>query len=114
MMKKINFYIASLLFAAATTLLFFVFLYRENISIWATYLIPIILFSPILIGLKSEINISKINLFTVFGFIIGFISASLINEINIWPIALGIWLIKSVPGILLLNFITVLNNRTKS
>ena len=101
-------YLTSLLFAAITTFIFFFFHYFKNITLWEHFLVPLIFFTPIIVGIHNEIKFSEINLITILGFVIGNIIASFLDGNNIWPISLVIWFIISIPAIVGLNLISML------
>ena len=80
------------------------YLYKENISLLTSLIVPVAFYSPILLGLTSiKINMEKMNILTLTAFITGFIVMSFITNNNIWPIGLVIWLILSIPALVTLN-----------
>jgi hypothetical protein len=105
-------YLTSLLFAAITTFIFF-FFGSTNTTLWETFLVPLIFFTPIIVGIHNEIKFSEINLITILGFVIGHIIASFLDGNSIWPISLVIWFITSIPAIVGLNLISMLIKKTR-
>lgn len=105
-------YIISAIYTAIITSLYFMFLYREDVSPVVVFIVQIILFSPILLVLtETKLNLLKINILTILGFCVGFTIIALITNNNIWPIALVAWVIFSVPAILILNIISYVYKR---
>lgn len=102
--NKIN--LTAFSFIVIATVLYFKYFYKEDISLILTIGIPFILFLPILLSLIGKnIKLPQLNGFLILGFCVGFIFSAFLTNNNIWPIALALWLVLSMPGILTLNLI---------
>ncbi len=112
-MRKMK-YIFGFLYTAIATVLYFKYFYKEDISRIFSLTIPVVLYMPILLSLtEKRLKLFKLNIFTVFAFCIGFILIAFTENNNIWPIALVVWLVLSVPSILILNLVCyVLKRKT--
>lgn len=68
--------------------------------------VPFVLFVPILLSItKSRPGMSLINLTAVTSFSAGFIWG---GNSNIWPIALGVWIVLSIPAIVVFNVAAII------
>ena len=108
-------YIAGFFYTVISTAIYFKFLYREDVSAYLLFIIPFFLFAPILHNLiDTTLILKKLNILTVLAFSVGFIIAAFLTNNNIWPIALIIQLIFSVPSILIINILCFLSRRKRA
>lgn len=102
-------YLIAFLFTTITTVVYYNYFYREDVSVALAILIHFIFFLPILLFLvKKGIELFHLNLITILGFCVGFICFAFLTNNNIWPIALVICFMLSVPSIVVLNLICFL------
>lgn len=84
-------------YTALSGFVFIGFIYREDISLFMSLFTLCLIYAPIILSVRRNANIVHINISAIVGFSIGFSAASLMNDINIWPIALAFWLAMSLP-----------------
>lgn len=104
-------YLLVLIYTGASSFIYFRYLYREDVAAILTFIIPTILFLPILLSVSEhKLNLLYLNSLTLFAFCAGFIAA--VSKLsNIWPMALMAWLALSIPGIVMLNVIAFIYKR---
>jgi hypothetical protein len=105
-------YKAGFLYTVIATAVYFKYFYREDVSALLLFTIPFFLFLPIFQCFNDpELILKKLNILTVLAFCVGFIFAAFLTNNNIWPIALIIQLIVSVPSILIINILCLFSRR---
>ena len=108
-------YRISFIYTALVTVIYFMYLYEEDISLLMSLIIPAVFFLPILLALTNmELNLKKMNLVILSAFITGFIVSAFISSNNIWPIALITWLVISIPALFLLNMTCYVHKRIRA
>ena len=101
-------------YTGITTFLYFIYVYREDASMLQLFIATVIIYLPILSSNSSyRLNLTYLHFLTIFSFCVGFIAAAFFTNNNIWPIALVIWLVLIIPGILVLNFICYLGKKKR-
>lgn len=76
-------------------------------------MVPLILFAPVLLNRMSTADSLAINVSAILGFAIGFIYVAIIQNNNIWPIALAIWIFLSLPAFAVLNLVSRVSRRIR-
>ena len=76
-------------------------------------MVPLILFAPVLLNGMSTADSLAINVSAILGFAIGFIYVAIIQNNNIWPIALAIWIFLSLPAFAVLNLVSRVSRRIR-
>ncbi|MCP4989954.1 MAG: hypothetical protein GY928_29070 [Colwellia sp.] len=101
-------------YTGITTFLYFIYVYREDASMLQLFIATVIIHLPIIFSNSSyRLNLTYLHFLTIFSFCVGFIAAAIITNNNIWPIALVFWLVLTIPGILVLNFICYLDKKNR-
>ena len=115
-------YVLGFLFTATTTLVFFTcfgqriqFAVPRELAIAINHAVLFLLFSPVLLCLRAEKpKLLILDLATLLGFCTGFVYSTFLTDCNIWPIALVVWLLLSVPAFLSLNLVCFFCRRRMS
>ena len=105
--------VLSLVYSSILTGIFFRYFYCEKISPWTALMVPLILFAPVLLNGMSTADSLAINVSAILGFAIGFIYVAIIQNNNIWPIALAIWIFLSLPAFAVLNLVSRVSRRIR-
>ena len=107
-------YLPVIFYTAITSFLYFIYVYREDASLLQLFIATVILYLPILSSVSSyRLNLTYLHYLTIFSFCVGFITAAIITNNNIWPIALVFWLVFSIPGIIALNLVCYLYKKNR-
>ncbi len=102
-------YLIGFLYSSIATGIYFTYFFRKDMSAMLIFAVTLILFLPVLLSLiRANIRLLQLNRFSILGFFAGFIFSAFLANNNIWPIALALWLVLSLPGILILNLICYL------
>ena len=99
-------YLLVIFYTVTTSFLYFGYAYSENDKPFQLLIATLIIYLPILSSVSSyRLNPTYLHFLTIFAFCVGFVFGS---NSNLGPIALIFWLISSIPGILILNFVCYL------
>lgn len=107
-------YTSALFYITIATGVYFNFFYRIDAAIVTIVTILFILFLPILFHLIEEnVRLSQINILLISGFCIGFLFTTFLTDNSVWAITLVIWLLLSIPVILILNLMCLFIKKRK-
>lgn len=115
MSDDIKIFTPGFLYTLISTAIFFKYFYREDISVFLMFTVPFFLFLPIIYYfINKELGLKKLNILAILAFSIGFIIAAFISNNNVWPIVLILWLVLSVPSLLIINMCCLIIKRMRA